>query len=101
MKKPILLVGAMEKELSGIIDYYKCQPLATLQQTYPLYQAKNAPLFVLHTHVGDTNAAIATTLALKEIEPHVVLKIGCVGGNSAGIHTGDYILPITYFHSSS
>ncbi|OGV96777.1 hypothetical protein A2W24_01800 [Microgenomates group bacterium RBG_16_45_19] len=102
MRKAIILfVGAMEKELAGLNKYYHCHLSAKLQDQYPLFTNKTKSVAILHTQVGETNAAIATTLAINAQRPDLVIKIGCVGGNSVGIHTGDIVVPIAYFHSAA
>lgn len=104
IKPKILFIGAMDREINDLLSYYECEEHKKLQEVYPLWLSKKDNAFelaVLQTHVGDTNAGIATTLALQNYEPDFVFKIGCVGANSKGVHTGDLLLPLGFFHSSS
>lgn len=105
MAKPkILLIGAMETELRDLLSFFQCKETDRLQNYYPFWLTNrrlNYKLGVLQTFVGDTNAGIATTLALKSFNPDYVFKVGRVGGNSHGIHTGDLLLPLGFFHSGS
>ena len=105
MAKPrILFVGAMDREISDLLSYFDCKESERLQHVYPFWLSmKDMPfeLAVLQSHVGDTNAAISTTLALQKYQPDFVFKIGCVGANSKGVHTGDVLLPLGFFHSGS
>ncbi|OGV96654.1 hypothetical protein A2W24_01685 [Microgenomates group bacterium RBG_16_45_19] len=85
----ILLIGAMDKEIAGLIEFYKCHLDSTLHSQYPLFVNESKSIFVLQTYVGDTNAAIATTLALNHFNQDIIIKIGCVGGNSADVTIQD------------
>lgn len=103
-KIKILIVGAMSTELHDLLSYFECRELKKLQNYYPFWSATkplNYDLAVIQTFVGDTNAAIATTLVLRSFKPDYVFKIGCVGGNSQGLHTGNLLLPLGFFHSGS
>ena len=105
MSKPkILIAGAMDREISNLLSYFNSAKQEMLQGVYPFWLSRKDTSFelsILQTHVGDTNAAISTTLALQKYHPDLVFKIGCVGANSKGIHTGELILPVGFFHSSS
>lgn len=103
-KTKILIASAMDTELHDLLSYFECHELGKLQNYYPFWSASKLldyELVILQTFVGDTNAAIATTLALQSFKPDYVFKIGCVGGNSQGLHTGDLLLPFGFFHSGS
>lgn len=100
----ILIVGAMDSELNNVLHYFNCQKMNKFQNYYRFWLAQknqDYELGVLQTFVGDTNAAVATTLALESFKPDYVFKIGCVGGNSHGLHVGDLLLPQGFFHSGS
>ena len=96
-----MFVGAMDREISGLIKYYSCKQTQTLLNNYPLFESTDKKIKLIQTHVGDTNAALAVVSAIHETNPDFVLKIGCVGGNSAGVHSGDLIVPAGFFHSGS
>lgn len=102
-KPKILFVGAMDREISSLLKYYSCTPNKNIYDIYPLFTSttKKIDIAVLQTHVGDTNGAIATSEAIRIFNPDYVFKIGCVGGNSEGVHSGDIIVPIGFFHSGS
>ncbi len=101
--KKILFVGAMDREINSLLKYFDCKKKEKIFGTYQLSttKSKNAEIGVLQTHVGDTNASLATIEALRLFNPDFVFKIGCVGGNSEGIHSGDVIVPTGFFHSGS
>lgn len=103
-KTRVLIVGAMDRELKGLCSYYNCVKAGELQGRYPAWQSRSAKqleIQVLQTFVGEINASIATTLAIRAFKPDYVFKIGCVGGNAVGTHAGDVVLPIGFFSTSS
>ena len=97
--KKILFVGAMDREIFSLQAYFSCKENKKIHGIYPLFIAKNKDIHigVLQTHVGDTNAALATPEAIKIFNPDYIFKIGCVGGNSEGVHSGDIIIPVGFF----
>lgn len=103
-KSKIMIIGAMDRELKTLLSFYKCLELAKLQGIYPTWRSNVERPFeitILQTHVGDVNASIATTLALTAYKPDYVFKIGCVGGSSSGLCTGDLIMPLGFFSTTS
>ncbi len=105
MSKPkIMIVGAMDRELRDLLSFYDCSELDKLQNTYPIWSSsveRPFDLVVLQTYVGDINASISTTLALDLYNPDYVFKIGCVGGSSLGLCTGDLVMPLGFFSTTS
>lgn len=99
MKTKILFVSALESEFNCLKDFYHCNLSQKLFDIYPLYEKDN--IGIVQTFVGDTNAAIATLQAIRIFKPDYVFKIGCAGGNSPDIHTGDIFVPISIFHGST
>jgi len=100
--KRILLVGAMDTEIGSLKKEFKLKQTKKLSNVYPLYTNKNnTQVSLVETFVGDLNASLASYLAIGEVKPDYVIKIGCVGGNSADIHRGDILLADGYFHSAS
>lgn len=100
----ILIIGAMDKEVSPLVEELGAQNGETLLGNYPLYLSKlseNLDIYILKTQVGDTNASVASFAAIEHVNPDFVFKIGCVGGNSADLHKGDIIIPSGFFHSSA
>jgi nucleoside phosphorylase len=98
-----LFVGAMDRELSDLIAHYAAEPQPALFGAYPFWVASHgvAEIGIVQTHVGEANAAIATSEAIRCFRPDCVFKLGCVGGHAAGIHTGDVVAPVSYFHSGA
>lgn len=105
MSKPkILIIGAMNRELHNLLSTYNCLQLEKLQGIYPVWRSRIERPFevlVLQTFVGDIHASISTALALNFYNPDYVFKIGCVGGSSKGLHTGDIVIPLGFFSTTS
>lgn len=99
----ILFIGAMDRELSGLIAHYTAAPQAALFGAYPFWTARDgaAEIGIAQTHVGEANAAIAASEAIRRFQPDCVFKLGCVGGHAAGVHTGDVVAPVAFFHSGA
>lgn len=99
----VLFVGAMETEIAGLRAHYACVPAEPVHGAYPFWTSSAAglELGILQTHVGETNAAIATPEAIRRFAPDRVFKVGCVGGQAEGIHQGDIVVAIAFFHSGA
>lgn len=99
----VLMLAAMDSELSGVRERLAFAPAAPLIGRYPLWTAQLGAieLALVQCFVGDANAAIATTAAIQAFQPDIALKLGCVGGHAAGIHAGDCVLPRAYFHAGA
>ncbi|MCX6017512.1 MAG: hypothetical protein NTZ50_03260 [Chloroflexi bacterium] len=99
----VLFVGAMDREIDGLLRALDAKAESALLGCYPQWTARqnSTDVTIVQTHVGDVNAAIATTAAITVHRPTAVFKFGCVGGHSAGIHTGDVVVPSHIFHSGA
>ena len=99
----VLFVGAMESEIAGLRAHYACVPAEPVHGAYPFWTsgAEGLDIGILLTHVGETTAAIATPEAVRRFAPDAVFKIGCVGGQAEGIHQGDIVVPLAFFHSGA
>lgn len=99
----ILIVGAMETELRYLLKKLNAKPGKKLFSLYPVYTASygNIELFIVQTYVGEMNASVAGTEAIRIIRPDAVLKFGAVGGSYYESQAGDCIVPIGFFHRAS
>jgi nucleoside phosphorylase len=99
----VLFVGAMETEIAGLRAHYGCVPAEPIHGAYPFWTsgAEGSEVGILLTHVGETHAAIATPEAIRRFVPDAVFKVGCVGGQAEGIHQGDIVVPLAFFHSGA
>jgi nucleoside phosphorylase len=98
-----LCITAMDRENAGLIARIGATRDADLPGRFPCWIARHGDreIGVVQTHVGEANAAIATTAALARFAPDRVIKLGCVGGHAEDVHTGDVVLPVGFFHSGA
>ncbi len=92
-KKPILIQGAMDSEISQLIqalDTYEEQDLFGFSFFTGTYQ--NHPVIISKTYQGMTNAAAATMLAIEHFSPAFLINQGICGGHSPLLHRGDILL---------
>lgn len=96
-----LLVAAMPTESRAMIKQYAMAIHSRLASFFPLYKARDQELYLVLTHVGMTNAATGTALAIAAIHPDAILKVGCVGGNAPRLRKNDRILATQFFHAGA
>ena len=99
----ILLVAAMPSESEDIISTFGMTLKNKLANFCPIYRTRKNEknIYLLQTHVGLINASVATALAIQEIKPDAVIKVGCIGGNAPGLKKNDIIVPLSFFHSGA
>ena len=97
----ILLLGAMDREIDGVRRALDMHGEPALLDVYPRWSTADGAIDLVQTHVGDVDAAIAATAAIAQRQPRCVLKLGCVGGHSVGVHAGDVVAPAGIFHSGA
>ncbi len=99
----VLFVGAMDREIDGLRAHFGCEPADPVHGAYPFWivRERGLDIGIVQTHVGETSAAIATAEAIRRFSPACVFKLGCVGGHAEGVHTGDLVMPIAFFHSGA
>jgi len=91
----------MPTESEALIEQVPMRQYSMLADFFPVYRAAEQNVYLVQSHVGMTNAAAATALALATLKPDIVLKIGCVGGNAIGIQQNDHIIPVQFFHAGA
>src|SRR5437870_5629203 len=99
----ILLVGAMPTENQYILESLGLKETELLANFYPLYFAyySSHDVYLIQTFVGSIHAPAASALAIEKIKPDLIIKVGCIGGNSPGIQKNDLIVPKFFFHSGT
>jgi nucleoside phosphorylase len=95
----VLFVAAMDRECAGLRRYLGAVARTELPGGFTCWMTDT--LAVIQTHVGEVNAALAASAAIAHFQPDAVVKLGCVGGHTAGLHTGDLVLPTAFFHSGA
>lgn len=93
----------MPTESLDIIERFEMTQVGLLANFFPYHSTtrNGKEIFLLQTHVGSINAPAAAALALATIKPDYVIKVGCIGGNSAGLKKNDVIVPLSFFHSGA
>ena len=89
----ILLQGAMEEEIDVFLKHY--EPFETkIIHGFEFYISKQAKdtIIISKTKKGIINATIATTIALIEFKPDLVINQGCAGGHTESVKLGDIVL---------
>jgi len=93
----------MPTENKYVIDLLKLEEKESLEDFFQLYYNKlfGKEIYLIQSHVGMINAAIATVLGINKAKPYLVIKIGCVGANSQGIKRNSLLVPTQFFHSGA
>lgn len=91
--KPILIQGAMEVELSFLKGSLNIQETTTLGG-FPFHHGhfEDYPVILSLTKIGTAYAAAATTLAITQYDPVLILNQGLAGAHATKHHTKDIIL---------
>lgn len=91
--KTILIITALNKEKKAVeafLNNLTTSQLAFLQVTIGEYH--NDKIILIEAGIGKVNAAISTTLAIKEYHPDYVINSGIAGGYQLGINTLDIVI---------
>lgn len=92
-KKTIGIVFAMKEELAVMIKLLP--PVEALMLHHCLtaiIDFDQYRLCMIEAGIGKVNAAIATTLLIKEYQPDLIINAGIAGAVSAELKTGDVVL---------
>lgn len=92
-RRPIIIEGAMESEMSIIFAALADRYDADIMR-YPIAQGfiDGYPVIAARTRVGLVNAAILTTALCTEYSPLCVISQGTAGSHREELHTGDIVL---------
>ena len=91
--KPILIVGALKKEIDYLIE-----KLENIQEemlcTYKIYKGviNNYPIVIAKTEIGLINASSCLTLAIEKYKPIYIINCGTAGGIIENRHKKDIII---------
>ncbi len=92
-KKPILIQGAMDSEISCLLQALdNCCEKELLGFPYFTGTYQNHPVIISKTYQGMTNAAASTMLAIEHFSPALIINQGICGGHSPQLHRGDLLL---------
>lgn len=89
----ILLQGAMDVEVDVFLEHFK--PYETkIIHDFEFYVSvlKEHTIIVSKTKKGIINATMATTIALMEFKPDLVINQGCAGATTQKLNVGDIVV---------
>lgn len=93
MEKPIGIIGAMEMEVSTLVeqmDSLQEQTLFGLRFYTGLLHG--TPAVVVQCGIGKVNAARCAQLLTDRFEPKALINTGCGGGIAPGLKQGDIVI---------
>ena len=89
----ILLQGAMDEEVDIFLKYYNPNETKIIHGfEFYISSVKEHTIIVSKTKKGVINSTMATTIALMEFKPNLVINQGCAGGHTKDIVRGDIVL---------
>lgn len=100
--KPILIVGALEKEINYILE--KMENLSQkVMGKHKVYEGEinGYPVVLVKTEIGLINAASAVSVAIEKYDPIYVINEGTAGGITTEHHKKDIIIAKEVFNITS
>lgn len=91
--KTVLIQGAMDSEVTWLIEYYKPMEIETFGG-FEFYIANynGVRIIISQTKIGIINGTEATTIAILKFKPDVVINQGCAGSALIDLKVGDIIV---------
>lgn len=91
--KTILIQGSMDEELNILKQYYKPENSSVIGG-YSFYFANynNNSIIISDTQCGIINATTATTIAILNFHPDIIINQGCAGAHRENLNNGDIII---------
>jgi len=92
-KQPVVILGPMDCEIQLIVDALDDVSVSKAGNA-TLYSGtyKGIPVVAVHSLIGMVNASSATTYAVNELNPCLVIIQGTSGGHNPALHQGDIVL---------
>lgn len=91
--QPILIQGAMLKEIENIISKLKNMEIRKFCGiTFYEGTIDYIPIVIEKTGIGLINTAMATTIAINNYDPKIIINQGCAGACTPVFHIGDIII---------
>ena len=89
----ILIQGAMDSEIDVLLSFFKIEKVKTVAEyVFHIAHYKKNKIVISKTGVGLINASVATTVAVNEFHPTLVINQGCAGGHLPNVNVGDVII---------
>ena len=92
-KAPIAVQGAVDGELEPLIEAVG-RPQPRLIDGFSFWEGEieGHPVVISRTEVGMVNAAVATTLLVREYAPRAIINQGTAGAADPGLRVGDIVV---------
>jgi adenosylhomocysteine nucleosidase len=92
-KAPIAVQGAVDSELQPLIEAVgRANPRVIDGFSFWEGELDGAPVVISRTEVGMVNAAVATTLLIREYAPRIIINQGTAGAVDPALRVGDIVL---------
>lgn len=93
MNKPIIIIGAMDCEYQYMVKQLKNVKQIT-SGNFRFFEGEynNKNVVIIASLIGMVNAACATTLAIKEYDPKLIIIQGTSGAHNPSLKQGDIII---------
>jgi adenosylhomocysteine nucleosidase len=92
-KAPIAVQGAVDGELEPLLEAVG-RPRPRVIDGFSFWEGEieGSPVVVSRTEVGMVNAAVATTLLVREYSPRVIINQGTAGAADPALRVGDIVI---------
>ena len=93
------IIGAMEEELVHLRSLLLMTKTEDCNQTELVTgRIGNIKIALVRSGIGKVNAAVATTLLIKNFKPDFLINVGVAGGFKSGVDIGDIIVSSELCH---
>lgn len=101
-KDTILIQGAEETEIDFLVkNLKKVKRIEIGKFIFFQGEFENKNIVISKTKVGEINAASATTVAIMNFLPKIIINQGTAGGYGINIHKGDIVIAEEYMQINS
>lgn len=101
-KDTILIQGAEETEIEFLVkNLKKVKRIEIGKFIFFQGELENKNIVISKTKVGEINAASATTVAIMNFLPKIIINQGTAGGYGINIHKGDIVIAEEYMQINS
>lgn len=92
-RKPILIQGAMEEEISYIkANMEEIEEINIHGYIFYKGKIKDCPIVLSKTQIGIINETLATFIGITEFSPFIIINQGVAGGSKKKVHKGDIVI---------
>lgn len=93
------IIGAMDEEISLLIQYMKNKQEHTIANTrFIVGKLNDKAVVLLKSGIGKVNATMATTIMHERFAPTLVINTGSAGGFGKDLEVGDIVISTEVVH---